>query len=86
MRRYLDLKSLFHAEYCTSKAYQVSDYSLSRGYLFGLCDFDRYFPMQTIAMLEDDQISCFACAGDFIISVAIRLVEAFNLKATFFTA
>jgi len=62
------------------------NYSLTRGCLFGLCDFHRSFPVQTITMLEAEQISCFTSAGDFIISVAIRLVEAFKSKAKFFTA
>jgi len=64
----------------------VGDYSLLRGCLFELFDFHRSFPVQTITMLEADQIPCFTSAGVFIISVAMRLVVAFNPKAKFFTA
>ena len=51
-----------------------------------LSDSYHSFPVQTITMLEVDQIPCFTSAGDFIISVAILLVEALNPEAKVFTA
>ena len=54
--------------------------------LSGLSDSYHSVPVQTITMLEVDQISCFTSTGDFIISVAILLVEALNLEAKVFTA